>query len=51
MTKKNTLAITAILVLSPLIFSFLVHFFQDKQKESDEITVMVPLKPLENTNT
>lgn len=47
MTKKNILTVVAVLVLSPLIISSLIHYFQNRAKTNGGITVVVPSKPYE----
>jgi len=49
MKKKNLLTLVAVLVLSPLIISSLIHYFQNRAKKNGVVTVLVPSEPYETT--
>lgn len=51
MTKKNTLIIVAILVLSPLIISYLAHYLERSENKSEVVNITVPVKTEETNNT
>lgn len=46
MKKRDTFVLIAFLILSPLIISVLIHYFQNRAEESKITTINFPTEPV-----